>query len=73
MVGNVGDRTVVLGQVVVSPVQPYLTQVAQQVLDSGTTLYAGAVQAGIELADPRGLQLLTVKPFMAEASLDERA
>jgi hypothetical protein len=37
---------------------------AQQVLDSGTTLFAGAADAGIDLADLRELQLLTAKPFI---------
>jgi ribosome-binding ATPase len=37
---------------------------AQQVLDGGTTLFAGASAAGINLADVRELQLLTAKPFL---------
>jgi ribosome-binding ATPase len=37
---------------------------AQQLLDGGTTLFAGADQAGIELADVRELHLLTAKPFL---------
>src|SRR5215472_3542279 len=37
---------------------------AQQVLDGGTTLFAGAAAAGIDLADVRELQLLTAKPFL---------
>src|SRR3984957_5901450 len=37
---------------------------AQQVLDGGTTLFAGAAAAGIDLADLRELQLLTAKPFL---------
>jgi len=37
---------------------------AQEILDSGTTLYAGAAAAGIDLADVRELQLLTAKPFL---------
>jgi GTP-binding protein YchF len=37
---------------------------AQQLLDSGTTLFAGADAAGIDLADLRELQLLTAKPFL---------
>jgi hypothetical protein len=37
---------------------------AQQLLDSGTTLFAGAAAAGIDLADVRELQLLTAKPFL---------
>ena len=37
---------------------------AQQVLDSGTTLFAGAAAAGIDPADLRDLQLLTAKPML---------
>src|SRR5580693_6668637 len=37
---------------------------AQQLLDSGTTLFAGAAAAGIDLADVRELQLLTARPFL---------
>jgi GTP-binding protein YchF len=37
---------------------------AQQILDGGTTLFAGASAAGIDLADVRELQLLTAKPFV---------
>ena len=37
---------------------------AQQLLDSGSTLFAGASAAGIDLADLRDLQLLTAKPFL---------
>ena len=33
-------------------------------LDGGTTLFAGAAAAGIDLADVRELQLLTAKPFL---------
>ena len=43
---------------------------AQQVLDSGTTLYAGAAEAGIDLADLRELQLLTAKPFIYVFNVD---
>jgi ribosome-binding ATPase len=47
---------------------------AQQLLDGGTTLYAGAAGAGIDVAGLRELHLLTAKPFlyvfnMAEAEL----
>jgi GTP-binding protein YchF len=44
---------------------------AQQVLDSGTTLFAGAAPAGIDLADLRDLQLLTAKPFLYVFNMDE--
>jgi len=37
---------------------------AQELLDGGTTLFAGAEAAGIDLADVRELQLLTAKPFL---------
>jgi ribosome-binding ATPase len=37
---------------------------AQQLLDGGTTLWAGAASAGIDLAALRELQLLTAKPFL---------
>ena len=37
---------------------------AQQLLDGGTTLYAGAAGPGIDLADLRDLHLLTAKPFL---------
>ena len=37
---------------------------AQELLDGGTTLFAGAAAAGIDLADLRELQLLTAKPFL---------
>jgi ribosome-binding ATPase len=37
---------------------------AQQVLDGGTTLSAGAAAVGIDLADLRDLQLMTAKPFL---------
>jgi ribosome-binding ATPase len=37
---------------------------AQKLLDGGTTLFAGAGSAGIDLGDVRELQLLTAKPFL---------
>ncbi len=37
---------------------------AQQILDGGTTLFAGARAAGLDLAHVRELQLLTAKPFL---------
>jgi GTP-binding protein YchF len=37
---------------------------SQRVLDGGTTLFAGAAAAGIDLANVRELQLLTAKPFL---------
>jgi GTP-binding protein YchF len=51
---------------------------AEQVLDAGSTLFAGAAAAGIDMADLRELQLLTAKPFVYafnedEAELDDKA
>jgi GTP-binding protein YchF len=37
---------------------------AQDLLDGGTTLFAGAGPAGLDLADVRELHLLTAKPFV---------
>jgi GTP-binding protein YchF len=44
---------------------------AQELLNGGTTLYAGAAKAGIELAQLRELSLLTAKPFIYAFNLDE--
>ena len=44
---------------------------AQEVLDTGTTLFAGAAAAGIDLADLRELQLMTAKPFLYVFNMDE--
>jgi ribosome-binding ATPase len=44
---------------------------AQQVLDGGTTLFAGAAAAGIDPADLRELHLLTAKPFLYVFNMDE--
>jgi ribosome-binding ATPase len=44
---------------------------AQELLDGGTTLYAGAAGAGIDLADVRELHLLTAKPFVYVFNMDE--
>jgi GTP-binding protein YchF len=44
---------------------------AQQMLDGGTTLFAGAAAAGIDLADVREFQLLTAKPFLYAFNLDD--
>ena len=44
---------------------------AQQVLDGGTTLFAGAAAAGIDLADLRETQLLTAKPFLYAYNVDD--
>jgi ribosome-binding ATPase len=44
---------------------------ARKVLDEGTTLFAGAGPAGIDLALLRELHLLTAKPFLYVFNLDE--
>jgi GTP-binding protein YchF len=44
---------------------------AAKLLNEGTTLYAGAKAAGIEVADLRELHLLTVKPFLYVFNVDE--
>ena len=44
---------------------------AQELLDGGTTLYAGAAGAGIDLDDVRELHLLTAKPFVYVFNMDE--
>jgi ribosome-binding ATPase len=44
---------------------------AQRVLDGGTTLFAGAAAAGIDLAVLRELQLLTAKPFVYAFNVDD--
>ena len=44
---------------------------AQQLLDGGTTLSAGAAAAGIDVADLRELHLLTAKPFVYVFNMDE--
>ncbi|WP_433333849.1 redox-regulated ATPase YchF [Spirillospora sp. CA-294931] len=44
---------------------------AQKLLDEGTTLFAGAEKAGIDLDRLRELHLLTAKPFLYVFNLDE--
>ena len=44
---------------------------AQALLEQGTTLYAGAAAAGIDLAQIRELSMLTAKPFIYVFNLDE--
>jgi GTP-binding protein YchF len=51
--------------------QAEAAQAAQRVLDGGTTLSAGAAEAGIDLADLRDLQLLTAKPFLYVFNSDD--
>ncbi|WP_092866176.1 redox-regulated ATPase YchF [Quadrisphaera sp. DSM 44207] len=44
---------------------------AQQLLDTGTTLFAGAAKAGVDVAQLRELGLLTTKPFLYVFNVDE--
>ena len=44
---------------------------AQEVLDRGTTLYAGGPVAGVDMEIARSLGLLTTKPFLYVFNLDE--
>jgi GTP-binding protein YchF len=44
---------------------------AEKLLDGGTTLFAGAASAGIDLTLLRELHLLTAKPFLYVFNLDE--
>ncbi len=44
---------------------------ARELLDGGTTLYAGADAAGIESVELRELHLLTAKPFLYVFNVDE--
>ena len=45
-------------------------QAAVEVLDGGTTLFAGAARAGISLTSLRELHLLTAKPFLYVFNMD---
>ena len=44
---------------------------ARDLLDTGTTLFAGAAKAGIDLADLRELSLMTTKPFLYVFNVDD--
>jgi ribosome-binding ATPase len=44
---------------------------AAELLNGGTTLYAGAAAAGIDVAELRELHLLTTKPFLYVFNVDE--
>src|SRR5260370_35185381 len=44
---------------------------ADQVLDGGTPIFAGAAAVGVDLADLRDLQLLTAKPFLYVFNVDD--
>jgi len=48
-----------------------VVQRAKDLLEGGTTVYAGATAAGIDLADLRELHLLTAKPFLYVVNVDE--
>jgi len=48
-----------------------VVQQAKALLEGGTTLYAGATAAGIDLAELRELHLLTAKPFLYVVNVDE--
>jgi len=45
---------------------------AEKVLEAGETLYAAGAGAGVDLAEARGLGLLTTKPFIYVFNLDEQ-
>jgi GTP-binding protein YchF len=45
---------------------------ARDLLDTGTTLYAGAAAAGIDAAQLADLHLLTAKPFLYVFNVDEQ-
>lgn len=44
---------------------------ASELLNGGTTLYAGAAKAGIDVAELQELHLLTAKPFLYVFNVDE--
>ncbi len=44
---------------------------AQKVLEQGETLYASGAAAGVDMAEARGLSLLTTKPFIYVFNLSE--
>lgn len=46
-------------------------QAAQKILETGSTLFAGAQAAGLDLADVAGLQLMTAKPFIYVFNTDD--
>ena len=46
-------------------------QRAKEVLDTGTTLYAGAAAGAVDLGELRDLHLLTAKPFLYVFNFDE--
>ncbi|MGN6333346.1 MAG: redox-regulated ATPase YchF [Motilibacteraceae bacterium] len=46
-------------------------QKAKELLDTGTTLFAGAAKAGVDVELLRDLHLLTIKPFLYVFNVDE--
>ncbi|MBO0608901.1 redox-regulated ATPase YchF [Myceligenerans salitolerans] len=44
---------------------------AQEILEAGTTLYQGAADAGLDLADVASLHLMTAKPFIYVFNTDD--
>jgi GTP-binding protein YchF len=46
-------------------------QRAKEILDTGTTLYAGAAAGAVDLGELRDLHLLTAKPFLYVFNVDE--
>ncbi|MDX6234150.1 MAG: ribosome-binding ATPase, partial [Nocardioidaceae bacterium] len=46
-------------------------QKANELLQRGTTLYAGAASAGVDMSLVRELQLMTAKPFIYVFNVDE--
>ena len=46
-------------------------QTAQQILETGTTLFSGAAAAKLDLADLASLQLMTAKPFIYVFNTDD--
>ncbi len=46
-------------------------KLAQKILEEGTTLYAGAAKAGLDLSEVSALQLMTAKPFIYVFNTDD--
>jgi GTP-binding protein YchF len=49
----------------------HAAKAAGELMNEGTTVYAGAAKAGIDMAELRELHLLTAKPFLYVFNLDE--
>ncbi|WP_344099506.1 redox-regulated ATPase YchF [Myceligenerans crystallogenes] len=54
------------------PVLLAAAQKAQGILEAGTTLFAGAADAGLDLAEIASLHLMTAKPFIYVFNTDEK-